>query len=88
MASDVREGREESEHEREGERLHHAVRRMAEAKRRRIQGMAFDPGRVVGQLDEAGRRDPRRAVYGEVAAGEAVVDELWRVAATDDSAEF
>lgn len=89
MASDVGEGREEAEHEGEGERLHRAVAGMAKAKRGRVDGMAFDPGRVVGQLDEAGRRDPRRAVQGEVAAGEAVVDELRRrrIAATD-STEF
>ncbi|GJN24177.1 hypothetical protein PR202_gb11913 [Eleusine coracana subsp. coracana] len=59
MASYITERREETKHKRERERLHRAVGGTAEAKRRRVEGMAFNPGGVIRQLHEASRRDSR-----------------------------
>jgi hypothetical protein len=41
-----------------------------------VEGVALELDRAVGELQEAARRDGRRAVEGEVGAGEAREDEL------------
>lgn len=75
MAPYVAERRVNTEHKGDREGSHRAVGSLTEAHRRRVERVAFDPERLVGQLDEAARHDCGCAVEGEVAAVEAGVDE-------------
>lgn len=59
-------------------------RRAAEPHRRRVERVARLLDRAVGELEEAVRRDPGRAVEGQVDAGEAVVQELAVVGESGD----
>lgn len=67
---------EDGEHERDGERIHHAATVfLAEAQRLRVEGMAFELPMATAQLEEAAGRDRRHAIKGELGTTEPIVDE-------------
>uniref|UniRef100_A0A8R7PDM5 Uncharacterized protein n=1 Tax=Triticum urartu TaxID=4572 RepID=A0A8R7PDM5_TRIUA len=78
MAAVVGVGAEDAEHEGGRERPHRPVprRRLAEAERRRVDGVGLLAERAVGELEKTGWSDRGRAAEGDVGAGEAGVDEL------------
>lgn len=84
MPPNVAKRGEDTEYKGDREGLHHAIGGLMEAQRRRVNCMTLNPSRIIRQLDEACRCDPGCAIDGEVAASEAIVDELFMVIGTDE----